>query len=212
MTASPAARATTASNGNLGNDTIDGGDDNDSLRGGQGADSIQGGLGNDVLLGDLGADSLAGGGGIDVLTGGGDADLFVFAAGDAAFATSGADAGLVDMITDFVDGVDHLDLPIGIPTSVVQGGGAADLASAASAAQLILDNQGLSTIAVFRIGEDSYLFYDQGPTSPIEAIKLAGLSDPALIGTADFLRAAPTVSPELTVSEGFADTASSFGR
>jgi len=174
-------------NGNLGNDSIDGGEGNDSLRGGQGSDSIMGGTGNDGLLGDLGADSLTGSAGIDILTGGGDADVFVFETGDATFATSGALAGLVDMITDFTDGLDRIDLAIGVPSMVSQGGVAADFTAAAALAQQMLDTLGLNALVTFRIGNDSFLFYDQGPTSLLETIKLEGILDPGSIGTADFI-------------------------
>jgi serralysin len=173
-------------NGNLGNDTIDGGADNDSLRGGQGNDSLMGGDGNDILSGDLGADTLAGGTGIDMLTGGVDADLFVFASRDAAFATFGPAAYATDTITDFTDGVDRIRLGIGIPTAVIQGGGFTDVASAANAAQQTLDAQGYSNIVALRVGGDTYIFYDAGASSPLEAIRLSGIGDPALIGVADF--------------------------
>ncbi len=176
-------------NGNLGSDTIDGGEGNDSLRGGQGGDSIQGGTGNDVLMGDLGADTLAGGTGIDVLVGGGDADVFVFSTGEATFTTGGALAYMTDMITDFTDGVDHIRLGLGVPGSVAYEPGAFDtLAQAAAVAQGRLDGTaGFTDVAVLKVGGDLYLFYDPGSSSPIEAVKLAGLTDPTMIGVADFI-------------------------
>ncbi|ATE65006.1 M10 family metallopeptidase C-terminal domain-containing protein [Rhizorhabdus dicambivorans] len=173
-------------NGNLGNDTIDGGANNDSLRGGQGNDSLAGGSENDVLQGDLGTDNLAGGSGIDMLTGGSDADIFIFNAGDAAYATSGGLANMTDMIADFTDGIDRIRLSQGVPASVLQGQAFGDFTSAASAAQQMLGSQGSSNVAALRVGNDSFLFYDTGPSAPLEAIKLAGFSNPALIGTADF--------------------------
>lgn len=173
-------------NGNLGNDVIDGGDGNDSLRGGQGNDSIVGGSGNDIVQGDLGADSLAGGAGIDMLTGGGGGDHFIFAAGDASFSSSGEFAGLTDSVADFEDGVDHLVIGYGIP-SVVQGNSFADFATAATAAQQALDVYGTSTVIIDKVGADIYVFYDRGSASPLEAIRLEGLGNPALISAADFL-------------------------
>lgn len=172
-------------NGNLGNDTIDGGADNDSLRGGQGNDSIVGGTGNDIVLGDLGTDSLAGGSGIDLLTGGGDGDVFFFAAGDATFASSGATANMADLITDFADGVDRVDLTIGIPGNVVQGQSAGDFASAAASAQQVLSAQGSTTVIATQVGGDTYIFYDAGASTSLEAIKLQGVAS-AAISTADF--------------------------
>jgi serralysin len=173
-------------NGNLGNDTIDGGDGNDSLRGGQGNDSIMGGDGNDILQGDLGSDTLVGGAGIDILTGGGDADLFVFTTGSATFATTGPTAYMTDTITDFTDGVDRIRLDIGSPTIVLQGQAFDSFASAAAAAQDMLDSQGYSNVVALKVGNDSYLFYDPGPSSPLEAIRLQGFSNPALIDVTDF--------------------------
>jgi serralysin len=169
-------------NGNLGNDVIDGGVDNDSLRGGQGNDNLSGGGGNDILQGDLGADNLTGGAGIDMLTGGGEADTFIFNAGDAAYSSS-----MTDMITDFADGVDRIRLGLGVPGSVLQGQSFSDFASAAASAQQMLGTQGSSNVVAIRVGNDSYIFYDTGPSAPLEAIKLAGFANPALITTADFV-------------------------
>ena len=90
------------------NDTIFGGDGNDQLRGGgndddliggAGFDSLFGGDGRDELSGNSGSDLLSGGLGNDTLTGGAQGDVFVFRRG----------AG-VDVITDFQDGVDWLQI------------------------------------------------------------------------------------------------------
>jgi len=69
------------------------------LRGGGGNDTLLGGLGDDTIFGEIGNDRIAGYGGDDVLNGGGGADLFVFvrSSGD-------------DLVTDFTDNVDDLDL------------------------------------------------------------------------------------------------------
>lgn len=175
-------------NGNLGNDLIDGGDDNDSLRGGQGNDSIAGGNGDDQLFGDLGADTLTGGAGFDVLTGGGDADQFNFARGEATFSNTGPLAGLTDVVTDFTDGVDHIHMDFGLPGQVLHGSGFAGFAAAASAAQQMLAGQSvLNDVAVLGVGSDSYVFYETGPASPLEAFKLAGIADPNAITSADFV-------------------------
>lgn len=173
-------------NGNLGNDTIDGGADNDSLRGGQGNDSLVGGGENDILQGDLGTDTLVGGSGIDMLTGGGGDDVFHFNAGDASFAT-GTATPMTDMIADFTDGSDHIHLSLGIPAAVLQGQSFNDFTAAASAAEQMLGTQGSSNVVALRVGSDSYIFYDTGPSAPLEAIKLAGIANPALIGIADFV-------------------------
>lgn len=155
-------------NGNLGNDSIVGGDGNDSLRGGQGNDSLSGATGDDVLQGDLGNDTLAGGAGIDRLSGGNDADLFVFVDGDATLA-----GALTDSITDFARGADHLRLGF-IPTSVNALAATASFDAALASALQSLAASGSTTVATISIGNDLYLFYDAGPLTSLEAIRLEG--------------------------------------
>jgi len=79
-------------NGNNGNDTVLGGTGADTLHGGQDHDTISGEAGNDQLFGDKGNDTLTGGSG---------ADTFIFNVSN----TPG-----IDFITDFVSGVDTLEL------------------------------------------------------------------------------------------------------
>jgi len=88
-------------NGFTGNDTIDatGATAGHSLNGGEGHDLLIGGAGNDTLLGGVGDDRLLGGGGNDFLVGGAGADVFVFADGFGR-----------DLIRDFVNGTDRIDL------------------------------------------------------------------------------------------------------
>ncbi|SPH19771.1 Leukotoxin [Ascidiaceihabitans donghaensis] len=103
--------------GNSGEDTMDGGNNNDRLFGGDGNDvmtagqgndkmwgedgndNMSGGVGHDVVKGGAGNDTIDGGAGRDKLEGGADADVFVFGPG----------AGR-DIIVDFEDGVDQIDL------------------------------------------------------------------------------------------------------
>ncbi len=94
--------------GRLGDDVISGGQGSDVIRGGLGDDRLSGdgngdglyaGRGDDTLDGGKGADRLNGGRGDDELTGGSGADVFVFK----------LDAG-DDVITDFEDGNDRIDL------------------------------------------------------------------------------------------------------
>ncbi|EAW36019.1 hypothetical protein L8106_22526 [Lyngbya sp. PCC 8106] len=105
--------------GGLGTDTLFGGQDNDSLdgqgkedqlfgnlgqdtlNGGEGSDSLFGGQDNDQLFGNQGQDTLSGDKGSDTLTGGEGADVFVAQ-------LSGAEP---DLITDFQDGIDLIQLP-----------------------------------------------------------------------------------------------------
>ena len=86
-------------NGLAGADTLNGGAGNDILIGGTEKDLIGGGIGNDSLFGGASNDTLSGGSGLDVLTGDGGRDVFVFAAGAGA-----------DVVTDFLDGQDKIDL------------------------------------------------------------------------------------------------------
>ncbi|MBD2482944.1 pre-peptidase C-terminal domain-containing protein [Planktothrix sp. FACHB-1365] len=84
--------------GNLGADIITGGDGNDNLFGGKDNDNLSGDLGNDILSGDFG---------IDALTGGGGSDIFVLGIG----------GGGADVITDFQDSADLMQLPAGFTFS-----------------------------------------------------------------------------------------------
>ncbi|WP_407151416.1 M10 family metallopeptidase C-terminal domain-containing protein [Bradyrhizobium sp. ORS 86] len=81
------------------------GSGNDSLIANDYGCTLVGGAGNDTLIGGAGADRLVAGSGADTMTGGAGADTFVFAAGDVTAAS-----GTHDLITDFVSGVDHIDL------------------------------------------------------------------------------------------------------
>ena len=82
-----------------------GGSGNDTLTGNAIGNTLSGGAGNDILSGGGGNDILIGGTGVDTLTGGTGADTFTFAAGDSSAAT-----GQHDLITDFTQGVDHIDI------------------------------------------------------------------------------------------------------
>ena len=85
--------------GGAGDDDIDGGRGKDSLWGGDGRDELDGGSGNDRLDGGTGDDKIEGGRGNDILTGGAGADRFEFERGDGR-----------DIITDFVNGEDRIEL------------------------------------------------------------------------------------------------------
>ncbi|NJC05712.1 Ca2+-binding RTX toxin-like protein [Sphingomonas kaistensis] len=105
--------------GQGGDDIINGDDGNDSLYGdiifadvgnlaaynaaGGGADTINGGIGDDLIVGGLGKDTLTGGAGADVFR--------YFSVEDSRFIQSaGAPVDARDVITDFVAGVDKIDL------------------------------------------------------------------------------------------------------
>lgn len=174
-------------NGNLGNDEIHGDAGNDSLRGGQGNDAIAGGAGDDVIMGDLGDDRIAGGAGIDMLTGGAGADVFVFpAGGDAAFTLAGPMAGWTDVIADFANGTDRIDLDFGVQ-AVLQGQ-AGDLAGAVAAAQALMNGRfGDGEVAAVQVGDATYLLFNAIGGGTIDsAIRLAGVNA-AVIDTGDFI-------------------------
>jgi len=114
-------------NGNRGQDAIDGGEGEDTLHGGKGSDRVLGGSdsdtllgekGNDYLEGNEGDDFLDGGIGDDTLVGGGGSDRFVLAPGNG-----------IDIILDFEDGIDFLQLEGDIAfdglTSIAESGGTA---------------------------------------------------------------------------------------
>lgn len=131
-------------NGGDNNDSIDGGADNDTLTGGTGLDFLQGGIGNDSLSGDADADTLNGGDGTDSLTGGSGGDTMTGGAGvDTFFFSAGSG---VDVITDFQDNIDKLNLAsyagATFANTIIQQSGANTIVSFAGAFtdQVILVN------------------------------------------------------------------------
>lgn len=85
--------------GSSGTDTLTGRAGDDTLNGGGGSDILRGNRGEDTLIGGSGADWLSGGQDDDILTGGNQTDRFVF------IRNSGD-----DIITDFENGIDKIDL------------------------------------------------------------------------------------------------------
>ena len=85
--------------GGAGADVLLAGDGNDTIYADAGDDLLSGGAGDDALIGSEGSDTLEGGAGQDFLSGGADADVFVFADGFGE-----------DVVADFEDGVDLLDV------------------------------------------------------------------------------------------------------
>ncbi|QRM30323.1 peroxidase family protein [Microvirga sp. VF16] len=100
-------------NGNGGNDTIDGGAGNDTLDGATGNDVLNGGGDNDAIFGGSGNDTMNGGAGNDVLDGGSGVDRMTGGDGTDTFAFDDDETGTGanrDVITDFVQGVDKINL------------------------------------------------------------------------------------------------------
>ena len=92
--------------GNQGKDNLTGGSASDVLFGHVGNDTLTGRAGNDQLDAGDGNDRLLGGQGLDTLSGDTDADTFVF----SALSESGITASSRDMITDFSDASDKIDV------------------------------------------------------------------------------------------------------
>ncbi|MBE9183675.1 calcium-binding protein [Microcoleus sp. LEGE 07076] len=92
--------------GGIDNDLVRGDLDADTVRGGDGNDSLFGGRGTDQLFGDAGDDFLSGDRDRDTLTGGEGSDIFALAIG-----------GGLDIITDFGNGSDFIQVPAGVSIS-----------------------------------------------------------------------------------------------
>jgi Ca2+-binding RTX toxin-like protein len=118
-----------------------GGRASDSLFGNDAANRLVGNAGNDVLSGAAGRDVLTGGAGRDRLEGGAGRDVFNF---DQA-AHSGATAQTRDVISDFMRGMDRIDLS-GIDANTATAGNqafsyiGADAFDADATGQLRLEN------------------------------------------------------------------------
>jgi Ca2+-binding RTX toxin-like protein len=92
--------------GSARNDTLTGDGNANVLSGGGDKDTLNGGGGIDTLNGDAGVDTLIGGLGGDRLTGGASGDIFEY----NTVAESGLAAATRDVIYDFVQGSDRIDL------------------------------------------------------------------------------------------------------
>ncbi len=93
--------------GGNGNDTLQGGYDDDQVYGDGGDDIVKGGNGDDNLFGQIGDDTLKGGDGNDILDGGVGNDVLIGGEGEDTFVFQHSGS---DVIEDFEDGVDLLDL------------------------------------------------------------------------------------------------------
>ena len=120
----------TRSMGQVGNDTIFGGDGTDSLSGGNDDDVVSGDSGNDTLEGGFGNDSLLGGSGNDVLADDFQSGINTFTGIDTLLGQAGNDTLLGYGGPDSMDGGAGNDLeqtfPVNLPTIT-----AADVVSAA---------------------------------------------------------------------------------
>ena len=96
--------------GGMGKDRLGGGRQDDVLKGGDQADLLYGGRGDDALAGGTGDDFLGGGGGDDRLNGGIGNDVLVGNGGADRFQFYSFRNGERDVIRDFEDGVDLIDI------------------------------------------------------------------------------------------------------
>lgn len=140
---------------------IVGNDGQDSLSGGDGNDSLFGGKGNDQLFGDGGDDFVSGDQGNDTLTGGEGSDRFVLSTG-----------GGLDIITDFGNGSDFIQVPAGVSISdiLIESTNAFTLLSLRSTGEALaqLNNVPASSITTAR-----FLLPNQQPLeSPPPAINV----------------------------------------
>lgn len=94
--------------GGAGDDTLEGGNDNDILRGGSGNDALDGGHQADDLHGGQGDDTVDGGNGADVIRGGQGDDMLIGGQGADVFVLTRRSDD--DVIADFKDGVDLIDI------------------------------------------------------------------------------------------------------
>jgi hypothetical protein len=97
--------------GNIGSDTITG---FENVIGGDGSDELIGSNGANSLTGGIGDDDITGLGGRDILTGGVDTDTFIF----LALSDSGPKASQRDLITDFTQGEDLIDIVFDAKTGI----------------------------------------------------------------------------------------------
>jgi Ca2+-binding RTX toxin-like protein len=108
-------------------DRLQGTSDADSIKGNAGNDVLFGLMGDDTLDGGTGNDVLDGGRGSDTLAGGNGADLFVSSFGDliSSLPAEGQTEAQInlylghDVVTDFVPGMDHLQMLAGSNPVVV---------------------------------------------------------------------------------------------
>ncbi|MEJ1933007.1 Calx-beta domain-containing protein, partial [Nostoc sp. NIES-2111] len=166
------------------NDNITGTNNIDDLFGGLGDDTLQGSGGDDRLFGEQGNDRLLGGAGNDSLYGGAGNDVFVFETFNTA-----TSAQSVDVVTDFVQGQDKIDLrTVGISDN--------------NTLQLLLndDSVGNATIAA-RLNNISSGNYQ---------LKINGLSKTQLQAT-DFIFSTAVVNDNITGTNNIDDLFGGLG-
>jgi Ca2+-binding RTX toxin-like protein len=169
-------------------DQLQGTADADYIKGNAGNDVLLGLAGNDTLDGGTGNDVLDGGSGSDTLTGGNGADLFVSSYGDllSSVLTDGQTEAQInlylghDVVTDFVLGVDHLQVLAGsVPVGVVS---IAQLQQTMTVTQLDVDGDGKQDTVLNIDYFDAAGVHWTDPTSSITLLGVSGATIEALYG------------------------------
>jgi Ca2+-binding RTX toxin-like protein len=160
-------------------------------------DETLGGAGNDVLVGGPGNDILTGGGGADTLTGNGGNDLFRYlaptdSAPNANWLVPPAAGGPAawDVITDFTQGADRIDLAALL--------GAVDLAWGGTVPN---DN----TVWYARSGTSTFVYVDTGNDAPPELMIELRNTSSITLSPADFIGVvgSPNAAPVITTGAAF---------
>jgi Ca2+-binding RTX toxin-like protein len=153
-----------------GNDTVIGSTDSELILGNEGQDSISGGEGNDSLFGGKGNDQLFGDAGDDFLLGDRDNDTLTGGLGSDTFALS--TGGGLDIITDFENTIDYIQVPVGVNISdiLIQAAGANTIVSLRSTGEQLAQ---LNNIQASTITTASLLLANQPPIeSPPPSINI----------------------------------------
>ncbi len=160
---------------------VTGNDGDNGLKGMGGDDTIRGGLGSDTLEGGLGRDRMTGGDG---------ADIFVLKAGDSP----ATDTAAYDTVTDFVSGVDRIDLStignLGLPTPAYAETTAASTSfGSAKAAALSAMASGAVSVVFVASAADGWLFWntDANLHTPEQAVRLTGLNTTGHFASGDLM-------------------------
>ena len=172
-------------NGAAGDDTLDGASGSDTLDGGAGNDQLFGGAASDTLKGSAGADLIVGGAGKDTLTGGTEADTFRFVFADTTLNTN------LDRITDFVTGLDKIDLDMVAgslaPSAYNETSIATNVYSDALSAANGLRTAGVSVVFVAGF-TDGWLFWDgNGDGFFDQSVMLTGLTSISAMDSTDII-------------------------
>jgi Ca2+-binding RTX toxin-like protein len=170
LDAAPGTRNTKLTGDSLAN-RITGNDGDNGLKGMGGDDQIRGGLGNDTIEGGLGRDRMTGGDG---------ADIFTLSNGDSP----ATDIAAYDTVTDFVSGVDRIDLStigrLGLPLlGYAETTAASTSFGAAKSAAMAQMASGTVSVVFVASATDGWLFWntDADLHTPEQVVRLTGLDN-----------------------------------